>query len=98
MPMQPDAIESGALKVSCQTNRNDSQRPTRGPYIARRYRTGPPACGIAAPAPPRPPPLRPRPPDLRPDEAVARDEDRPDDPAEHRLRAVHRGDDQRDCD
>src|SRR5438874_1999140 len=47
--MHPDAIDSGALKVSCQTKRNESQRPARPGYMARRYRTGPPACGIAAP-------------------------------------------------
>jgi len=35
-PMQPDAIESGALKVSCQTNRKESQRPARPGYMARR--------------------------------------------------------------
>ena len=35
-PMQPDAIESGALKVSCQTKRNESHRPARPGYIARR--------------------------------------------------------------
>jgi hypothetical protein len=35
-PMQPEAIESGALKVSCQTNRKESQRPARPGYIARR--------------------------------------------------------------
>ena len=27
-PTQPDAIDSGALKESCQTNRNDSIRPS----------------------------------------------------------------------
>ena len=35
-PMQPEAIDSGALNVSWNTNRNASQPPTRGPYIARR--------------------------------------------------------------
>ena len=35
-PMQPDAIDSGALKVSWNTNRKDNQRPTLGPYIAFR--------------------------------------------------------------
>ena len=49
-PMQPEAIDSGALNVSCQTNRNDSNRPARGPYISRRYRTGPPASGNVAPS------------------------------------------------
>ena len=49
--MQPEAIESGALNVSCQINRNDTMRPSRlGPYICFRYSYDPPAAGNDAPS------------------------------------------------
>ena len=82
---QPEAIDSGALNVNWNTNRKASQPPTRGPYIARRYRTGPPACGIAAPSSAQ----------TRPSHTTQQG---PEDPPEHRLRPVHGRDDERDGD
>ena len=79
--MHPDAMDSGALNVSCQTNKKREQlaefRPVHLAQIADR------TAG-----------LREGRAQLRPHKAVTRHQQRAQHPAEHRLRPVHRRDDQ----